>query len=426
MKQIKYLLALVLLSSSLAGCLKENKNPSEGTPSPMAALVVVKDLDRGSEVKLSPETLAGAHLTTGVVISDASTQNLPEGYVIIQNSWRNVIRGIAIVLDANTAQSYSVGDSIVIDLTGATLKREKGTLTLQNIQKDKIELISSGNKVIVQSVSLANLSASFGKFESTMISTTADLATYPTSGETLEGDKKISDGGAESEPSVLLNTQASATFSKEKVAPSATFRGIAFNDNDKKQIRMRTIADMMFPSGSIYPGFPETFEEPDQSFKNNYLKPEIDNNVDMLTGNWKLYASILGNTANRDRIVSGAQAIRFNQNLKYPALLQMNFDVADGASKVTFWYGAYWTDASSTFILEYSSDQGETWSQLGKPISDAHKTSQSLNAKQATFMMNVSGPVRFRINKLGLGATSGTSVENGRLGVDDFAIYKNY
>src|SRR5690606_21912792 len=123
---------------------------------------------------------------------------------------------------------------------------------------------------------------------------------------------------------------------------------------------------------------------------------------------------------------SGLQAIRFQQNLRVPALLQMNYDVPDGASKVTFWYGSYYNDASSTFTLEASQDGGTTWTQVGDPISDAHKNSESLNPKQATFMMSIDGPVRFRINKLGLGPSSGTAVQNGRLGVDDFAIYKNY
>ena len=50
--------------------------------------------------------------------------------------------------------------------------------------------------------------------------------------------------------------------------------------------------------------------------------------------------------------------------------------------------------------------------------------------KMATFLMDISGPVRFRINKLGLGASGtkdkdGNIVENGRLGIDDFAVYSN-
>lgn len=416
---------MILLTLSLAGCLKEAINPAEGTPASVAALIVVKDVYRGEEVKLTPSALSGAHLTTGIVISDASTKNLPEGYVIVQNIWRNKLRGIAMVLEPSAAQKYQVGDSVVIDITNAILKEDKGNLTLQNVDDALIKVISSNNNVAIQSVSLDNLSKNFKVFESTMISTTADLSPYPTTGETLAGEKQINDG-AEGDSKVSLFTSQDAIFSNEKIAPSATFRGIAFSDDDKKHIRMRSLADMMFPSGSIYYGFPETFEEPNQAVKNNYDKPEINNNINMLTGNWHLFQSILGETANRDRIVSGKQAIRFQQNLKVPALLQMNFDVAEGASKVTFWYGAYYTDASSTFILEYSKDQGKTWTQIGEAITDAHKTSESLNAKQATFMMNIEGPVRFRINKLGLGATSGTKVENGRLGVDDFAIYKNY
>jgi hypothetical protein len=38
-------------------------------------------------------------------------------------------------------------------------------------------------------------------------------------------------------------------------------------------------------------------------------------------------------------------------------------------------------------------------------------------------MVNVTGKVRFRINKLGLGASSAT-VQNGRLSIEDFSVYK--
>lgn len=425
MKKTTYLFGMILLLLSTAGCLKENANPSEGIPASMAALTTVKDLYRGSEIELTPEKLSGAQFTAGVVVSDNGSKNLPEGYVIVQNSWRGWVRGIALVLDPTVAQKFNVGDSVVIDIRGARLKEDAGTLTMQNLQDNQIKLISPNNPVIVQSVSLDNLSKNFKIFESTVISATADLSTYPAVGETIAGEKSINDGSQIADP-VVVYTEPSAVFSSDKIAPSATFRGIAFKVNDSKQIRMRSLEDMMFPSGSIYAGFPETFEEPNQSVKNNYNKPEIDNNIDMKTGNWKLFQSILGETANRDRIVSGKQAIRFQQNLTVPALLQMNFDVPDGATKVTVWYGSYYTDASSTFILEASQDQGATWTQIGEPVSDAHKTSESLNAKQATFMMDIEGPVRFRINKLGLGPSSGTTVQNGRLGMDDFAIYKNY
>src|SRR5690606_2553195 len=137
------------------------------------------------EVELGPDNLSGAYLTTGVVISDPTTKNFPANYVIIQNSWRNWVRGIALVLDPSVVQKYSVGDSLVIDVRGARLKDDNGTLTLQNLKESQIQLVSSNNPIIVQSVSLDNLSKNFKVFESTVISTTADLSTYPAVGETI-------------------------------------------------------------------------------------------------------------------------------------------------------------------------------------------------------------------------------------------------
>src|SRR5690606_33853606 len=194
MKKTTYLFGMILLLLSTTGCLKENSNPAEGIPASMASLITIKDVYRGNEVELSPDKLSGAQFTTGVVISDATTKNVPEGYVIIQNSWRNRLRGIALLVDPSTAQKYSVGDSLIIDIRGTRLKEDNGTLTLQNLKDNQIELISSNNPIAVQSVSLENLSKNFNVFESTVISTTADLSTYPTTGETIAGEKPISDG----------------------------------------------------------------------------------------------------------------------------------------------------------------------------------------------------------------------------------------
>jgi hypothetical protein len=108
------------------------------------------------------------------------------------------------------------------------------------------------------------------------------------------------------------------------------------------------------------------------------------------------------------------------QQLDFDAYVQMNFDLPNGASKVTFSYGAYYTDASSTIKLEYSQDGGVTWQQTGEKVSDA-----SAESKVAIFLMDIKGAVRFRINKLGLGPTNGTSVFNGRLSIEDFAVFSN-
>ena len=100
----------------------------------------------------------------------------------------------------------------------------------------------------------------------------------------------------------------------------------------------------------------------------------------------------------------------------------MMFDLPDGASKVSIWYASYKAsaDPSATWRLEYSTDGGTTWIQTGGDIKAVSKT-----ASLITFTMDISGPVRFRINKLGLGSNAtDVTIENGRLGLDDFSFYR--
>ena len=97
----------------------------------------------------------------------------------------------------------------------------------------------------------------------------------------------------------------------------------------------------------------------------------------------------------------------------------MNYDLPNGASKVTLSYGSYYTDASSTWNLQYSTNQGASWTVIGNNIKDAGPS-----AKTATFLMDIKGPVRFRVCKLGLGTTNGVDILNGRLSIEDIAVFQ--
>lgn len=162
-----------------------------------------------------------------------------------------------------------------------------------------------------------------------------------------------------------------------------------------------------------YPNFPESFEVADEDFIN--YEGGIRERT-FPSGVWSFTQSAIVNTrlVYDDRPTSGMDAVRMRQNLNTSAYLQMNFDVPDGASKVSVWYGVYYKDAPSTWRLEYSMDGGATWSQAGADVAGA-----AFIKKRAVFDVNIAGPVRFRINKLGLGVTN-----NGRLCIDDVAIYR--
>lgn len=399
-------------------CIKEDINESEGVLNPEISIYSLRNIYKNNSISLNSDNLNGAKYTAGVVISNAENKNLPEGIVAVQSLWRGQSRGI--LLKVTEPNKYAFGDSIRIELDGAQLSKENNRLLINNSTQEPVKLATGINKPYV-SVSINSLLNDLEIYESQLINITADVDPEPTNGAIFSGAKQIIDGEGKK---INLFTETNATFANEKIAPSATFQGIILASDNGPELRLQKAEDMLYPSGKLYPGWPESFEEPYQG-KTSYNVTATENLLEMTTGTWWLYQVIQGETGGRDRIVSGLQALRFQQNRSDNEYAQMNFDVPNGASKVTFFYGAYYTDRSSTFQLEYSINQGATWQIVGSPISDAHTTSQSLSAKQAIFLVDIDQPVRFRINKLGLG-TSNNTVSNGRLGIDDFAIYQGY
>ena len=89
--------------------------------------------------------------------------------------------------------------------------------------------------------------------------------------------------------------------------------------------------------------------------------------------------------------------------------IEMTEDVADGASKVTF-YAGNWSssEASPTLQLQYSTNGGSTWTTVGT-------CSPTTTWKQYSYDLNVTGNVRFKFLQ-----TAGA-----RLNIDDIAITTN-
>jgi hypothetical protein len=405
---------LVLLTLAATSCLKKDPDYAAGAPSPIMPLEDLRRLYQGSNVVLEPGQLSGAHQVVGLVISDAAGGNVPggPGTIVVQSKRRGVVRGIVIPLSGSPASALSVGDSVVVDIAGATLAKSAGALRLQGITADRVRKVSSNNAVTARDINISTLLANIDAYDGTLVR------------DTYAGDKTLADG---SNNRLTLHTETTANFATRRIPASATFVGIAVGALDASQapvpqLWLRTAADAVDPSGPIYKGFPESFEAVPQATKGSYdmnTTAVPDNTVQFGTGRWKLYQSILGNTSGRDRY-TGTQGIRLQQGLSVPAVVEMKFDLPNGATKVTLIYGAYYTDAASSWKLEYSQDQGATWTQTGPTITDAGNWQRPI-----TFLMNISGPVRFRINKLGLGASNPPTVLNGRLGLDDIAIYEN-
>lgn len=167
--------------------------------------------------------------------------------------------------------------------------------------------------------------------------------------------------------------------------------------------------------GEIYPDFPESFEN--KSEEDNYKKKS----VTLKTGVWTMFGAKIDNFEN-DKPVTGTCAIRMLGSNKMDYYLRTDFDFEEGVSKVTFWYSSYAAkaDKSSKFRLEYSIDGGRKWKIAGDVIEAKSKTKE-----KAEYILELEGKVRFRIVKLGLGdEKEDPSINNGRLSIDDFAVYK--
>lgn len=170
--------------------------------------------------------------------------------------------------------------------------------------------------------------------------------------------------------------------------------------------------------GMLYPNFPEGFEMKNQVLDRGYAEKSIY----FPTGKWCLSGALVDSTRN-DNPSNGFYAVRLNRNNTEPCYLAMDFDVKKGASRILVWYSSYSAkvDKPATFRLEYSTDGGNSWIQTGEDIVAKLKSKQSAN-----FMLDIKGTVRFRIHKLALGnGDEDATIANGRLSIDDFAVYQN-
>jgi hypothetical protein len=428
MKKLNQIALVVGCSLLLTACIKEYQNPAVGKVSDRTDIYYVRLAHSGNNVTLNEQHLSGARFTSGVVISDKTAGNTEPGTFVMQatttssSNAGDIVSGIVVDMGAG-ADVPSLGDSVRVDVIGANLQRRNGQLVLSGINSSRISVLETNRNVIPTNVSLGMLNSNFSIYESTLIAVHADVMDH-TASLAYNGEVRLNDNTGTG----LLDTRSTAAFASNIAPKNAQFMGIASykntNGNDttgaKRIISLRNSNDIKFVSGVLYAAFPETFEAPDATSKSSYNITATANNIDLATGNWKLQQAILGNIILSDKMVfPGKQSVRFQQNLSSSGLAQMNFDVTEGASKVTVFFGRYASDPRSSFRLEYSLNGGSTWVILTPTISDL----PDRGLRQATWIVNLSGNVRFRINKLGLGTTTAT-VQNGRLNIDDMAIYK--
>ncbi|UYQ93660.1 DUF5689 domain-containing protein [Chitinophaga horti] len=244
---LKYIIILVLAAGWFA-CNKEGNYPGSSIY-PYLPIFDLRNVYQGKDVTLSKETMLGCDKITGVVISDHSGKNLPEGLLIMQDYRRlNLLRGIAIELGA-AAADYVPGDSIVVELDGAVLTRKNGILQITGVTTTDITKVAANGsipRVRVNSNLIINKPEDYESVMSVIVKGT--FVPLPAPGDQFTGTHILNDGFG----NLPLVTAAGATFASELLPAMSNYSVIVLrNEAGEPQLHMRTKADYEVFSASL-------------------------------------------------------------------------------------------------------------------------------------------------------------------------------
>lgn len=247
----KTLIYSFFLSSliSLWGCEKDTY--PGGQISPYMAIYDIRNLYRGhGDVTLNVDNMLGSTSIAAMVVSDHSGGNLPAGLLIVQDARRlSLLRGIAIPLGADAA-SYVPGDSVIIHVEGAVLKKVDGILQLTGIKTSDIKKVSSGNTIPISIVSSDKMIADPDAYESVLsVIVKGTFDPLPDTNAVLSGERSLND----SYENITLHTEANAAFAQQKTVFNANYYGILFNTASSAgpEFRIRTGKDVQPLSSAI-------------------------------------------------------------------------------------------------------------------------------------------------------------------------------
>lgn len=242
---MKYLVNLFLIISvavAVNSCNKDKYNYPGGTPNDIISVLDVRPIYKGQDVVLSKENMYGAFKLAVVVISDHTEKNLPEGLLIVQDNRRlQTLRGIAIELGA-AAANYHPGDSLIIDVSGSTLTRKNGILTITGLTEANFTAAGKG-VVAINAITVAQLQAKPENYESSLcLINKSGFNPAPKPGEVISGSKVINDAFGD----LVLYTDPGVSYAKNAPYGFAAYVGIPFGTVEGPvQFRTRSENDII-------------------------------------------------------------------------------------------------------------------------------------------------------------------------------------
>jgi len=248
---MKQVIVYSLLVGLLIGCKKDNYPGS--TISPYIAIFDIRQLYKGSDVRLTKENMGGSTTLTAMVVSDHSGGNLPAGLLIVQEARRlSTLRGISIPIGDDAAK-YLPGDSVMIKVEGGVLRRVGGILEITGVPASAVVKVSSGNAIPVNRVPSSSILNSPGDYESVLsVVVKGGFDPLPQPTDVLAGDKVLNDGFG----NLDLHVEGSSGLAGVTAPVSANYYGIVLNSTDVKgtltpQFRPRVASDVVVLSSTV-------------------------------------------------------------------------------------------------------------------------------------------------------------------------------
>lgn len=248
MKYLVNLFSITILTVLINSCNRDTYEDYFGaTPNDIVSILDVRPIYKGEDVVLSRDNLYGATKVAGVVISDHTEKNLPEGLLILQDNRRvGTLRGISIDI-GDAAARYHPGDSLLIEIAGGTLTRKNGILTITGITEANITSRGKGF-LAVNAVTVAQLLAKPENYESSLcLVNKASFNPTLQPGETIGGSKPINDGFGD----LILYTDPATSYAKNTPYSLGAYVGIPFMTQEGPVMLRTRNADDIINMGSM-------------------------------------------------------------------------------------------------------------------------------------------------------------------------------
>jgi len=381
-----------------------------GAPSPLISVIGTLSpfsTTTGTASASQSYSVSGSNLTANISIT------APSGFEVSTSANSGYQQSISLTQSGGSVASTTV----YARLKGASAGNFSGNIAHESTGATTVNLSASGTVTDPTPIVTVNPSTLSG-FTYVVDEGPSTHQTFTVSGSTLTADITVTastnyeiseDGTTYTSPITLTQTGGEVSETTLYVRLAA---GLSAGDyNNEVVIASSTGADDKSVTCNGYvsspppPGYFVDFEGASEE-KTSYASGTVN-----LSGlNWDMTEALIGNLATDWK--AGTKSARMRG---YAASsMTMLEDVADGVGTVSFSYRRYGTDDQVDWKVEYSTDQGTSWTQLGSDFT-APATDDVQSFSEA---LDMSDPVRIRIKR----ATDDSNASNNRLNIDDISL----